>query len=73
MSDDDIIELWEERAAIIEEGCSSDVFWKYKSSEWRRRESERLAFWQIKRLTGVDKMPRVTMQWMGTKVQNANG
>ena len=58
MSEADIIELWNERAAIIEEGCSSDVFWRYKPAWWRRWESERLAYWDIKRTYGIERMPK---------------
>ena len=67
MSDDELVELWAERAAIIEEGCSSDVFWKIKSAEWRRWEAERLAFWEIRKRFSVARMPAVTGRWQKEK------
>ena len=63
MTDDDIIELWEERAAIIEEGCSTSVEWRIKPQQWRQREAERLAYWDIKKKHGVQRMPQVTSRW----------
>lgn len=58
MTDAQIIELWEERAAIMEEGCSSDPFWKYKPAWWRRWESERLAYWDVRKRYGIEQMPK---------------
>ena len=58
MNDADIIELWEERAAIIEEGQMSDQFWKLKPDWWRRWEAERLAYWDVKRTHGLEQMPK---------------
>jgi hypothetical protein len=58
MTEAELVELWEERAAIIEEGCQSDPFWKVKSADWRRNEAERLAYWDIKRRYGIERMPK---------------
>ena len=58
MSEAELVALWEERAAIIEEGCHSDPFWRYQSPQWRKHEAERLAYWDIKRLYGVERMPK---------------
>lgn len=58
MTDDEIIELWEERAAIIEEGNQDDPFWKIKPQWWRRHEAERLAYWDIRKRFGIERMPK---------------
>lgn len=53
LSDDEIIELWEERAAIIE----------YEGKQ-PRRDAERRACVQVKRVHRPnEKMPEATMQW----------
>jgi hypothetical protein len=58
MTEAELVALWEERAAIIEEGCQSDPFWKHRSADWRRHEAERLAYWDLKRTYGIERMPR---------------
>ena len=58
MTDAEIIEVWAERAAIIEEGCSSDPFWKHQPADWRRHEAERLAYWDIRKRFGIERMPK---------------
>jgi len=63
MTEAELVELWEERAAIVLEGCSNQPNWKHKPQAWREREAERLAYFEIKRLAGVAKMPEVTMKW----------
>ena len=68
MTEAELVELWAERAAIIEEGCSGQVEWKHKPQAWRKREAERLAYFEIRRLTGAAKMPAETMQWRREKV-----
>lgn len=63
MSDDEVIELWHERAAIIEEGCSNQVEWRYRSAQWRRWEANRLAYWDIRKHYGIERMPKETATW----------
>jgi hypothetical protein len=58
MTEAELVALWEERAAIIEEGCQPDPFWKHRTAYWRRHEAERLAYWDIKRTYGIERMPR---------------
>lgn len=58
MTEAEIVELWEERAAIIEEGNQNDVFWRHKPACWRRHESERLAYWDIRKRYGIERMPK---------------
>jgi len=58
MTEAEIIELWEERAAIIEEGNQNDVFWRHKPAWWRRHEAERLAYWDVRKRYGVEQMPK---------------
>ena len=70
MTEAELVALWEERAAIVLEGCSSQVDWKHRSQAWREREAERLGYFEIKRLAGVAKMPEATMGWRKVKVDN---
>jgi len=58
MTEAELVELWEERAAIIEESAAADPFWKVKSADWRRNEAERLAYWDVKRTYGIERMPK---------------
>ena len=58
MTEDDIIDLWEERAAIIEEANQNDPFWRIKPAWWRRHEAERLAYWDIRKRYGIERMPK---------------
>jgi hypothetical protein len=58
MTEAELVALWEERAAIIEEGCQPDPFWKHRPAEWRQHEAERLAYWDIKRTYGIERMPK---------------
>ena len=58
MTEADIVELWEERAAIIEEANQRDPFWRHRSAAWRRWESERLAFWDVRKRYGIEQMPK---------------
>ena len=58
MTDEEAIELWAERAAIIEEGQASDPLWKLQPDWWRRHEAERLAYWDIRRKHGIERMPK---------------
>lgn len=58
MTEEQLIELWNERAAIIEEGQSADPLWKLQPEWWRRWESERLAYWDIRKRHGIERMPK---------------
>lgn len=64
-TEEDFEQLWEERAAIREMDGLIEVSQRLESSaqrEQRRREAERAAYWELRKLTGKRRFSKRVME-----------